>query len=402
MLPELNFRDSAFRRDPHHRYAELRSQGGVARVKGLDAYVVVAHAECESLLKDPHVILNEYSGAGFPDDHPMQKYFQMREGLMLFANDPRHADLRDPARDAMSSRAIKKYEGVIRQLARDGITKMESLLRQNGSVDFVREISVPFVSSVICNIVGMPAQDHGLLAAMTQKVADGLDPLGLDHDLARAGEGYVEFQEYMREQLAAGRWNDEVSEFTDSFLGEIARCPHMLGGFQNHEDLISTTVMLLSAGHLTTNHSLSLSLRSLLTNHKEILRNGEITPLMVEELFRFHTPAQITRRTVGQEIAIGEHRLQPGQALWLSLVSANRDESVFSDPQQLDFTRKRNPHLAFGGGQHFCLGVHLARLQLRIFLGEMVGRFPDLHVKSSVDDHNLVFRGLKNLVLTMN
>jgi len=118
-------------------------------------------------------------------------------------------------------------------------------------------------------------------------------------------------------------------------------------------------------------------------------------------LFRYHTPAQITRRRVMQQIEVAGNVLQPGQALWLSLVSANRDEKVFSNPQELDFSRKKNPHLAFGGGQHFCLGVHLARLQLRVFLEELVGQFPTLRVEDSVDDHNLVFRGLKSLRLSL-
>lgn len=399
MLPELDFRDSVFRRDPHQRYAEARSQGSLAKVKGIDAYAVVSHAECEALLKDPCVTLDEFKGQGFAEDHPMQNYFRMREGLMLFANAPRHGELRDPAKGAMSSRTVRKYEVLMRQLARDAVAKMQGALQEKGRVDFVQEISVPFVSSVICHVVGMPAQDHALLAGMTQKVADGLDPLGVEHDLARAGEAYVEFQEYMRGQLAAGLWKQETAEFANSFLGGIAGCPHMLGDFKDREDLISTTVMLLSAGHLTTNHSLSLSVRSLLERPKQALI--DVTPHLVEELFRYHTPAQITRRTVNQEVQVGGHRLLPGQALWLALVSANRDEEVFTNPQELDFTRKKNPHLAFGGGQHFCLGVHLARLQLKVFLEEVAAQLPALRVEDSVEDHNLVFRGLKSLTLSL-
>ncbi len=403
MLPELDFRNLAFRRDPHEEYAKAREKGALAKAKGLDAYVVVSHAECESLLKDPRISLDHFSGAGFSADHPMQRYFQMRDGLMLFANSPRHEDLRNPARSAMSSRLIRRYEESIRELAQEAIRKMKQKLVTSESVDFVREISVPFVSAVICKVVGMPAQDHSLLAGMTQKVADGLDPFGASHDLAQAGEGYVEFQDYMREQLALGCWTQEANEFADSFLGDLAQCPHMLGDFKSSADLISTTVMLLSAGHLTTNHSLSLSVRSLLTDSSQqnVLKDGTITPHLVEELFRYHTPAQITRRRVTQEVEVAGNVLQPGQALWLSLVSANRDENVFSNPQELDFSRKKNPHLAFGGGQHFCLGVHLARLQLRVFLEELAGQFPKLRVEDSVDDHNLVFRGLKSLRLSL-
>lgn len=403
MLPELDFRNTDFRRDPHGFFTVARSRGAVARAKGIDAYVITKHAECEELLKDARVSLDQFSSAGYDDSHPMQNYFRMREGLMLFANAPRHGELRLPAKDAMSARLIRRYEEFIRESAQSAITQMELALREKGEVDFVQEVSIPFVSSVICKVVGMPEQDHAVLSGMTQKVADGLDPFGSDHDLTEAGKGYLKFQNYMSDQLDQDRWRQEANEFTDSFLGDIAQCPHMLGSFKNRADLISTTVMLLSAGHLTTNHSLSLSLMSLLKqeDYQAIVqdKSEEISPKMVEELFRYHSPAQITRRRVKQAIEVGGVRIPSNQALWLALVSANRDEEVFTNGQELDFSRKKNPHLAFGGGEHFCLGVHLARLQLRIFLEELQGRFTRLSIKEVVPDHNLIFRGLKKLVL---
>jgi len=403
MLPELDFRNTSFRHDPHAGFTRARAHHAVAQAKGLNAYVITKHAECESLLKDPRIVLDQFSGNEFDTDHPMKNYFRMREGLMLFANAPRHYDLRTPAKDAMSARSIRRYEGVVRESACDAISVMEQALNKCGEVDFVREISIPFVSSVICKVVGMPEQDHTLLARMTQKVADGLDPFGSDHDLTEAGKGYIQFRDYMTVQLEQGRWKQTANEFADSFMGDIAECPHMLGAFKNRADLISTMVMLLSAGHLTTNHSLSLSVKSLLLEeeYKPILREriGAVTPQIVEELFRYHCPAQITRRRAQEEVNVAGIRIAANQALWLALVSANRDEEVFTNAQSLDFTRKKNPHLAFGGGEHFCLGVHLARLQLRIFLEELQGRFPKLRVKESIPDNNLVFRGLKKLVL---
>lgn len=401
MSAELDFRNLAFRQNPHGFYEQARQEGAIIKAKGLDAYVVTRYQECEALLKDSRISLDQFTGEGFSADHPMQKYFQMREGLMLFANGRRHEELRAPAKPAFSPGLIKRYEPIVRELAREAVEKMKERFEQGEEIEFVREVSLPFVSQVICRVVGMPEQDHAFLARMTQAVADGLDPFGAEHDLQRAGQGYAEFRSYMEQQLALGRWKD--TGFANSFLGDIAQCPHMLGGFGNQEDLISTTVMLLAAGHLTTNHSLSLSLQSLLDDsqlsHYVQDETAPITPQMIEELFRYHAPAQITRRKVDEPLEIGGKTFLPGQALWLALVSANRDERVFENPQELDFGRKRNPHLAFGGGAHFCLGVHLARLQLRVFLEELQGRFPELTKVNALEDRNLVFRGLKALTL---
>ena len=403
MQPVLNFRDKGFRENPHGVYTGLRRESSWAKVDGVEATLVLRHAQCETLLKDPRLGLVEYNSEAFATDHPLKSYFQMREGLMLFANTPRHEELRAPAKSSLSPRVIKRYEDMVRSLAQRAVADLSARLERGEVVDFVKEISIPFVSRVICEVVGMPDQDHALLARMTQEVADGLDPLGPRHSLAQAGDAYVEFQQYMSQELQKGRWKD-MESFTNTFLGDIAACPHMLGGFRNHEDLISTTVMLLSAGHLTTNHSLSLSLESLLSDesHRGILADGteSITPLMVEEFFRFHSPAQITRRVVREQIEMeGGKVFHPGQAVWLGLASANRDERVFRNAQSLDFDRKPNPHLAFGGGQHYCLGMHLARLQLRVFLEELQSARLAMQIKSATPDHNIIFRGVKQLLL---
>jgi len=252
----------------------------------------------------------------------------------------------------------------------------------------------------------MPDQDHLKLASLTQKVADGLDPLGPKHSLQQAGHAYLDFQSYMTDELKKGRWIHHAHEFSNSFLGEIAQCPHMLGGFKSSEDLISTTVMLLSAGHLTTNHSLSSSLASLLScpSLRSLIttEDSPITAVAIEEFFRYHSPAQITRRILIDDVTIAGHRLLKGQALWLALVSANRDESVFANPQTLNLSRRPNPHLAFGAGEHFCLGTHLARIQLKVFLNTLQGRFPTLRIIENTPDNNLVFRGIKRLLLTIH
>lgn len=405
MIPEVDFLNKAFRENPHEKFTELRHLSPLAKVKGVNAYLLTRHKECEALLKDERVSLDVMKGEEFPIDHPMQGYFKMREGLMLFANPPRHKDLRAPASHAMGAKAVKRYEPIIRELAEDAVKHMKHLLSQQSSIDFVKDISLPFVSKVICKVVGMSEQDHSTLAGMTQRVADGLDPFGSRHSLEDAGKAYAEFQTYMTTELSKGRWKKDAEQFSESFLGEIAQCPHMLGGFKNSNNLISTTVMLLSAGHLTTNHSLSLSMESFLSDEKirPILSEASapISPLMLEELFRFHCPAQITRRTVNAELKVGDKTLHAGQAIWLALVSANRDERIFQGGQELDLKRRPNPHLSFGSGIHFCLGAHLARLQLRVFLETIQGEFPALSIakEGAIRDNNLVFRGLKTLPL---
>lgn len=407
MTNEVDFKNTTFRNDPHGTFTSLRSQGAFSKISDVDAYLVTHHKECELLLKDPRVELEVHNTSLFSKNHPLQGYFSMRRGLMLFSNPPRHDELKDPAQSSFTARSVKKYRPIIQELSSNAITELKGKLSQQKSVDFISEISIPFVSKVICQIVGMPEQDHEKLARMTQAVADGLDPLGPRHSLEKAGLAYQEFQSYMEDILAQDEWRSQNEEFSQTFLGDIAKCPHMLGDFKSQADLISTTVMLLSAGHLTTNHSLSLSLMTLLEDetYRPILTecSTTISPLMIEELFRYHCPAQITRRTLNADLSIGDKKFSKGQALWIALASANRDEQVFKNSQELDFQRRPNPHLSFGGGTHFCIGAHLARLQLITFLETLQGEIPNLRIEETgiTHDPNIIFRGLKQLRVSL-
>lgn len=407
---EVDFRDPYFRASTHEVCAQLRVHTPLAPVKGTSALFVTRHKDCAQLLKAPEVLLDEVQEESFPEGHPLRAYLAMRRGLMLFANPPHHQNLRAPARLSFSPTIVKRHEGLIRQCAREAIQVMRVSLEKGTEVDFVQAVSLPFVSQVISKVVGMPPQDYTYLSHLTQRVAEGLDPLGPKHSLIKAGEAYLEFHTYMKKALRSGSWKRESLEFQHSLLGTAAECPHALGSFQCEEDLISTSVMLLSAGHLTTNHSLSLSLESLLAHEEKSTKRlcdqlydqpGGIPPLMVEELIRLHSPVQMTRRVVTSDIELAGRHLKAGQALWISLASANRDESVFPDSQALILDRRPNPHLAFGAGTHFCLGAHLARLQLRVFLEEIKPLLPRLHICSVTPDHNLIFRGLQSLTLRL-
>lgn len=391
-MPALKFSDRQFRKNPYPLYEWLRKNDPVHKIEGLDAFFISKHSDVKALLKHEHLSLDQFDKEKFRD-HPLFPYYLMREQLMLFQNGQRHEDLRQPVNPLFKPAAVKSWEEKIRQIAQ------EILHQENGNTfDAVTHWAQPFVSRVICEFLGLPKKDFSFITKLTQDVADGLDPFGSNHSLERAGKSYLQFKEYYKK---------EISSFSDTRSNPLGQklqlCPHMFG---SEEDFISTSIMLLAAGHQTTNHSISLALKTLLLDSElndSLRQNKKVSPLLVEEIFRYHAPAQMVRRRVNKGLVVNNTNLPENTAVWLSIGSANRDAECFTDADADAFIadRKPNPHLAFGAGEHLCVGASLARIQLKIFLEEFY-RLTDRYslVEESIKhDNNLIFRGLKSMHL---
>jgi len=178
------------------------------------------------------------------------------------------------------------------------------------------------------------------------------------------------------------------------------------GDVLTEEELFAQCVMLLGAGHETTRNLIGNGMYTLLRHPEEIVelqKNPEIIRSAVEELLRYESPIQFAGRVVKEEMEICGVRLRQGQAIMFMLGAANRDPQQFKDPDHLDLKRLPNPHLAFGAGEHFCIGNQLARLEGQIAILKMVQRFTRMRLatKSPEWAPNYGFRGLKALPVTL-
>jgi cytochrome P450 len=193
---------------------------------------------------------------------------------------------------------------------------------------------------------------------------------------------------------------DRRANPTDDLASVIANAT-IDGQPLNDFDTASYYVIIATAGHDTTSSSIAGGLEALLRHPDQLARlrdDPSLGPNAVEEMIRWVTPVKEFMRTATEDRAVGGVTIPPGDAVYLAYLSANRDEDVFEDPFRFDVGRPDNKQLAFGYGVHFCLGAHLARLELRIFFEELLARVEDLQLAGEAARSATVFvGGLKHL-----
>ncbi len=219
--------------------------------------------------------------------------------------------------------------------------------------------------------MGLPREDWPAIHAMAERNSGGQDP-----DIAEAadrGSSSVDMAMYGIGFAATRRAMPVQGDLTDLLLGT-----EFDGKLMTDIDFGRFFVQLVTAGNDTTRTMLSSGLLALLEHPGQLAllrRRPELTPLAVEEILRWANPLHYFRRTALVDTELGGEAIAAGDKVAMLYTSANRDEAVFDDPHAFDITRDPNPHLSFGIATHFCLGVHLARLEGRVFFEELLSRF---------------------------
>jgi cytochrome P450 len=280
--------------------------------------------------------------------------------------------------DWFKPRNVRKMQERVDELAKQYIDQMQAL---GPECDFAKEIATHFPLQVILSILGLPESDYEKMLKLTQELFGAEDP-----DIGRAGEDasvltvMMEFFAYFT-QLAA----DRRANPTDDLASVIANA-ELDGAPLPDMDVFGFYLIISTAGHDTTSNSIAGGLLgliehpdqlALLREHPEIIENA------ANELIRYVSPVKHFIRTCQATTTVGGVTFEPGDVVLLSYASANRDEAVFPDPFALDLRRENaGSHLAFGFGPHFCLGAHLARMEVRSLFKELVGRLDTVELVS--------------------
>ncbi len=247
-------------------------------------------------------------------------------------------------------------------------------------------------------MLGVPESDRHLLRPWSADIT-GMFELNPDEDTARrAVTASLEFSAYLRELIRRRR----EQPGTD-LISALARAVED-GQVLSEQEMISTCVLLLNAGHEATVNTTGNGWWALLRNPGELARLrgavDELLPTAVEELMRYDTPLQMFERWVLEDIEVGGVHIPRGAEVALLFGSANRDPERFADPDRLDLGRTDNPHITFGAGIHFCLGAPLARLELTESYGALLRRAPGLSlVREPEWRPGYVIRGLEELLV---
>ncbi|MFF8672545.1 cytochrome P450 [Streptomyces sp. NPDC015242] len=389
--------DPAFLADPYPAYAELRARGRVHWFEPTGQWLVPHHADVSALLRDRRLgrtyqhrfTHEEFGRTPPPPEH--EPFHTLNDHGMLDLEPPDHTRIRRLVSKAFTPRTVERLKPYVRDLA----DELVAALVERGGGDLLKDVAEPLPVAVIAEMLGIPESDRAPLRPWSADIC-GMYELNPSPETAvRAVRASVEFSGYLRELIAARR--KEPGE--DLVSGLIAA--HDEGDRLTEQEMISTCVLLLNAGHEATVNATVNGWYALFRNPAQLesLRaDHALVPSAVEELMRYDTPLQLFERWVLDDIEIAGTTIPRGAEIALLFGSANHDPEVFADPGRLDLARADNPHISFSAGIHYCIGAPLARIELTASLGALLAKAPTLRLAAEPQRKpNFVIRGLEGL-----
>lgn len=389
--------DPAFLADPYPAYAQLRAQGRVLYFERTDQWLVPHHADVSALLRDRrlgrsyrHRFTHEDFGrtAPAPEHEP---FHTLNDHGMLDLEPPDHTRIRRLVSKAFTPRTVERLTPYVDKLAGD----LVAALAEAGGGDLLTDVAEPLPVAVIAEMLGIPEADRAPLRPWSADICGMYELNPSRETAARAVRASVEFSQYLRELIARRR--EEPGE--DLISGLIAA--HDEGDRLTEQEMISTAVLLLNAGHEATVNATVNGWWALFRNPDQLaaLRaDHSLVPSAVEELMRYDTPLQLFERWVLDDIEIDGTTIPRGAEMAMLFGSANHDDKVFTNPRRLDLARGENPHISFSAGIHYCIGAPLARIELAASMRALLELTPTLTLAREPERKpNFVIRGLEGL-----
>ena len=317
-------------------------------------------------------IFSSAGGITIGDQAPeLAEYF----GSMIVLDDPRHQRLRSIVSRAFTPKVVARIEASVRERAHRLVASLIAN-HPDGQADLVAELAGPLPLQIICDMMGIPEQDHQRVFHWTNVILGFGDP-----------DFTVDFEELVRVSMEIGAYasalaDDRRVNHHDDLTTSLVEA-EVDGDRLSSSEIASFFILLVAAGNETTRNAISHGVLALSRYPEERDKwwsdFDRLTPTAVEEIVRWASPVVYMRRTLTRDIELSGVKMVAGDkaALWYN--SANRDESKFADPWTFDVARDLNPHLGFGGGgAHFCLGANLARREIRVVFDELRREIPDI------------------------
>ncbi|MFF5334657.1 cytochrome P450 [Streptomyces sp. NPDC013181] len=388
---------AAFVADPYPAYAELRATGRAHYFEATDQWLVPHYANVSALLRDRRLgrtYLHRFTHEEFGRTPPPPEHepFDTLNGQgLLDLEPPDHTRIRRLVSKAFTPRTVEELVPTVQRLAAGLV---DTFVEQGGG-DLLAAVAEPLPVAVIAEMLGIPEADRAPLRPWSAAIC-GMFELNPSEETARAAvRASVEFSAYLRELIAERRTNPGP----DLISALVAA--HDEGERLTEQEMISTCVLLLNAGHEATVNTTVNGWWTLLRHPEQLaaLRADHgLLPTALEELMRYDTPLQMFERWVLDDIEIDGTVIPRGSEVALLFGSANRDPARFADPDTLDLARRENPHITFGAGIHFCLGAPLARVELAASFGELLRKAPGLRLVAEPEwNPGYVIRGVKEL-----
>ena len=400
----------AFIDDPYPTYAWLREHSPVHRARlpsGVEAYLVTRYDDARSVLADPRLSKNAATAyadwrpgrTGIPGEH--------RSGVaahLLNIDPPDHTRLRRLVAKAFTPRRIADFAPRIELIADELLNSFDPAffdpavldspgLDSTAPVDLIRSYAFPLPIVVICELLGVPAEDQAIFHEWALGTAGRQGPRG------GVGKSVRRIRGYLKELIHKKR-----ADLADDLLSDLIRATDH-GEHLTEDEAAAMAFLLLFAGFETTVNLIGNGTLALLQHPEQLaalLADPGLMDNAIEELLRYDGPVEFaTWRFTTEPVTVGEVLIPAGEPVLVVLAAADRDPARFADPDRLDLTRAAGGQLGLGHGIHFCLGAPLARLEGRIAFERLFARFPDLALAADPDTlrrhAGLIMRGLHEL-----
>ena len=395
-------------------FDRLREENPVAWVEDSEGrhppfWLVTRYDDVMRISKDNTTFLN----------NPQTVVFSLTEGIEFAKNltggsphmvaslvtfdAPTHMKYRKLTQEWFMPKNLRQIEGEVRELA---VKTVDRLIQAGPEADFCKLVSQPYPLHVVMQILGVPEEDEPRMLMLTQQMFGGQD-----EDLNQSG--LKDLPPEAITQLVAGAVKDFEAYFakltaekranpTEDVASTIANAT-VDGEPLNDRDMMGYYIIVAAAGHDTTSASTAGAMMALAQDPDQWARvreNRSLLPGIVEEAIRWTSPVQHFMRTAAEDTEIGGQAIAKGDWLMLNYVAANHDPAQFQNPRKFDASRRPNRHLAFGAGAHQCLGLHLARLEMRILFEVLLDRIESVELAGEPKRSKSTFvGGLKTLPL---
>jgi cytochrome P450 len=369
-LPRLPF-DRLGALDVSPAFGALRATEPITKVRtstGDEAWLVTGYEQMRKVFTDDRFgrshpapetaarLSNSAFVGGPSGDHSTEK--------------PVHDRMRRLLTPAFSARRMRARSARIQELVNELLDRMRE---QCPPVNLHEALSVPLPMRVICELLGVPYEDHEHFRAMADEMADLTDH-------ARSASARAEMEAYSHGLVMAKRAEPGEDVYTDLAVADLPS-----------DEIARIAGGLLFAGHETTVNQIDYGVVLMLTNPGQLealKRDPELVPAAVEEILRMAAPSEHgLLRYAHEDVEIDGVEIRAGDLVTLAIVAANRDGRVYADPDRFDITREvPEPHLGFGYAMHYCVGASLARIELRAVFGSLFQRFPGLALATPVEE----------------
>lgn len=362
--------EADFLRDPYPALAQLRQQGSLVWHEPWSMWLATDHATVGAVLR------NRAFGRIWNDWEPvdeMEPFNSLHRNQLMENEPPQHTRMRKLLGGAFGRGHVERMRPRIESLAADMVAALPRRF------DVLADYAEPMPVYVICDLLGVPRDDHEDLRRWSQAIVHMYEK-GIDEATKQeAVAASTAFSDYVRGVIDLRR-----AQPGEDLVSDLIAETDAGQGFSDDE-LVATVVLLLNAGHEASVNTFGNGFHALLSHRDQLARitGGEVSvETALEELIRFDAPLQLFDRTATKDVEIAGQLVTAGQKVACLMGSANRDPEVFGagpgGADTFDVGRDPNPHVGFGMGIHFCLGAPLARLELAISLQTLLDRFPDL------------------------